>query len=100
MVFLCIEWRYTALNGDARLTNFAIAVVFSWRQCGPSSAGTPPPFLELRIIRDLRTPISVSAENEEVTDSGFRLKTGKTRCWLVTAHCKGFTRAKHRACER
>src|ERR1700686_2162172 len=28
MVFLCIEWRYRALNGDAGVANFVLDVVF------------------------------------------------------------------------
>src|ERR1700720_2965729 len=87
MAIYSIEWR-RQLGESCDRRCFFLAPM------GTEYSGAPlPPFLELRIVRDLRTPISVSAENEEVTDSGFRLKTGKTRCWLVTAHYKGFTRA-------
>ena len=45
----------------------------------------------MRILKELREPLLVSADSKELADGQFRPKPGKTRCLLVSADSKGLT---------
>ena len=65
-------------------------MVERWRAAG-RMAPLPPGFLQVRILKGLAAEILVTGEYKEVTEPAFRLKTGKTRCLLVSVHSTGLT---------
>ena len=55
----------------------------------PRTANLPPPFFVRADSKGVTGALRISAETKGVTGGQFRLKPGKTWCWLVTADSKG-----------